>query len=180
MTCDPLPRATEPALYTVPSPAYDAHRQTALPVPVPVSGAVELPGERGPMVWVPGPDGGFVCVPRDMLPAGYLHTTLTPAPPQRDLTAQPALDPTAQRVLAGGLAAGAAGAGLGWGIGQAAAGVAAISGSTTFVAVLALLLLAKLTHRGSSGDGATTATNVHYETTVINHNRWLGRSTTNS
>ncbi|MEU3820879.1 hypothetical protein AB0E74_14830 [Streptomyces sp. NPDC030392] len=46
-----------------------------------MSGAVELSADRGPMVWVPGPDAGFFCVPRDTLPPGYLHTTLTPAVP---------------------------------------------------------------------------------------------------
>ncbi|WP_424893282.1 hypothetical protein [Streptomyces sp. XH2] len=151
---------------------YETYHQPALPA-VPVSAAVEPYSERGPMVWVPGPDGNFVGVPRDMLPAGYLHSTVMPAPPQRDLTPQPLIDPRAQIVLAGGVAAGAAGAGIGWGIGQAAAGIAAVSGSSALVVILALLLLAKAASRRGS---ATTY--VHNETTVINTNRWFGKSST--
>ncbi|MER7832210.1 hypothetical protein [Streptomyces sp. NPDC095602] len=122
---------------TVPS---GTRRQDAAPLPVPtaVSSPVELSAERGPMVWVPGPDAGFICVPHDTLPPGYLHTTLAPAAPPRDLTPQPVLDPTAQRVLAGG--------------------IAAVSGSSALVVVLALLLLAKLTRRSSR-----CGTSVHYK-----------------
>ncbi|MCD9146063.1 hypothetical protein [Streptomyces albireticuli] len=150
---------------------YAPHHQTALPA-VPEPASVDLSGERQPVVWVPGPDGNFVGVPRDMLPAGYLHSPVMPAPPQRDLTPQPLIDPRAQLVLAVGIAAGTAGAGLGWGIGQAAAGIAAVSGSSGLIAALALLLLVKATGRGGS------TVQVHHETTVINTNRWFGKSTT--
>ncbi|GAB2606810.1 hypothetical protein GCM10027168_44560 [Streptomyces capparidis] len=153
------------------APADTAPRgHQAAPPAAPLSGTVELAADRASMVWVPGPDGTFVAVPRHTLPDGYLHPPAMPAPQPRDLTPAPLVDPRAQLALAGGIGAGAAGAGIGFGIGQAAAGIAAVSGSSALVVVLALLLLTKLTSRG--GDRVT----VHHETTVINHNRWWGRS----
>jgi hypothetical protein len=87
--------------------------------------------------------------------------------PERDLTPQPLIDPRAQLVLAGGVAAGTTGAGVGWGIGQAATGIATLSGSSAILVALLLLLVAKARGTGRGGDTYN----------VTNHNRWWGKST---
>jgi hypothetical protein len=89
----------------------------------------------------------------------------------RDLTPAPLIDPVAQRVLAGGIGAGATGAGVGWGVGQAFAGIAAFGGVTSLAVIAALLLVARL---GGS------RTQIHNETHVTNTNRWFGKSNTPS
>lgn len=125
--------------------------------------AVELRDEADPIVHVPDPYNphGFVEVRRSAL-----QPVTRPEP--RDLTPQPLFDPIAQRLVGGGIGAGAAGAGLGWGIGQAAAGIATIGGTTAVVAMLALWLLAR-----------AGRPSMHVRQTVHNHNRGFGRSTTN-
>lgn len=92
--------------------------------------------------------------------------------PPRDLAPQPLIDPRAQLVLAGGVAAGSAGAGIGWGVGQAAVGIATLGGSTALLVALLLLAVAKLP-AGRTARGGTTVN-------VTNHNRWFGRSTTST
>lgn len=99
--------------------------------------AVELREDYDPVVYVPDAYGQLVPMRKSQAP------TPMQAPAPRDLTPQPLIDPLAQRMAAGGIGAGAAGAGLGWGIGQAAAGIAAFSGTTALVAMLALLLIAR-------------------------------------
>ncbi|MEU5596841.1 hypothetical protein [Streptomyces sp. NPDC020298] len=126
---------------------------------------VELYTERGAVTWVPSAENPSVMVP---VLKEYVQPMAMPAP--RDLTPQPVLDPLAQRMLGGGLGAGAAGAGVGWGIGQAAAGIAAIGGTTAAVAALLLLVLARAT--GGRGQ-------VHIHQEVHNTARWFGRNTTN-
>jgi hypothetical protein len=131
---------------------------------MPLTGPVELYGERPAVVWVPDAYGQMVPMPKDQVHA------MQPMP-ARDLTPQPLIDPRAQLVLAGGVGAGTAGAGIGWGVGQAFAGIAAFGGISSLAVIAALLLLARL------GGGRTTVNNT---TTVHNTNRWLGRSTTNT
>jgi hypothetical protein len=132
---------------------------------MPLTGPVELYGERQAVVWVPDAYGQMVPMPKDQAPAPMERL------PPRDLTPAPLIDPRAQFALFGGIGAGAAGAGIGWGFGQAAAGIAEFSGGGFVGVVLLLLLAARL------GGGRTTVTNT---TTVHNTNRWLGRSTTNT
>lgn len=91
--------------------------------------------------------------------------------PPRDLTPQPILDVTAQRILATGIGGGVAAAGTGWGVGQAVGGLAGISTGTVFW--LALLVLAAKLPR--AGGRARHETHNH----VTNNNRWFGSSKTN-
>ncbi|MFF9632445.1 DUF6251 family protein, partial [Streptomyces fradiae] len=113
------------------------------------------------LVYIPHPTHPnlSIPVPREAVPM----TTPTPA---RDLTPQPLLDPTAQRMLAAGLGAGTAAAGIGWGAAQL---VSALAAGATGLVVLALLLLA--TH-------LTRPRTTHIEQHVTNHVRGLGRATT--
>lgn len=140
----------------------ERYQRYAQPGPRPVHGEVELQAERDPIVWVPDAYG-------EMVPMRRSHAPVLPAAtPPRDLTPQPVLDPLAQRMAAAGVGAGAAGAGVGWGIGQAAAGVASIGGSTAVVAMLVLWLLAR-----------ASQPSVQVRQTVHNHARWFGKNTTN-
>ncbi|MFF9271129.1 hypothetical protein EF919_18210 [Streptomyces sp. WAC02707] len=140
----------------------ERYQRYVQPEPRPVHGEVELQAERDPIVWVPDAYG-------EMVPMRRSHA---PAPPAatvpRDLTPQPVLDPLAQRMAAAGVGAGAAGAGVGWGIGQAAAGVASIGGTTAVVVMLALWLLAR-----------ASRPSVQVRQTVHNHATWWGKNTTN-
>lgn len=161
--------------HTPTGPAYPAPAADLVRYATPLQGQVELSGERPDIVFVPH-GGGYVGVPKDSLPAGYLHTQFMPAAQPRDLTPVPLLDPRAQMVAATGVGAGAAGAGIGWGLGQAAPFIGALSCGTALAVILAGLLLTKLT--GRSGG----STHVHNEThmVVTNHNRWFGKSTTSN
>ncbi|MDX2954586.1 hypothetical protein [Streptomyces caniscabiei] len=124
---------------------------------------IELHDEHDPIVHVPDPydPNRSVEVRRSAL-----QPTVRPEP--RDLTPQPLFDPLAQRMAGAGVGAGAAGAGIGWGVGQAAAGIAAIGGTTAVVVMLALWLLAR-----------AGRPSVHVRQEVHNHARWFGRNTTN-
>jgi hypothetical protein len=140
----------------------ESYQRYAQPVPRPVHPAeVELYDDRDPVVWIPGAYGEMVPVRKSQAPAAVQ------APPVRDLTPQPLVDPLAQRLLAGGLGVGAAGAGLGFGLGQLAAGLALMG--TSGLALLVGLLLAA----GLRGGSVTVRQEVH------NHARWFGRNTTN-
>ncbi|MFJ3037735.1 hypothetical protein [Streptomyces tendae] len=140
----------------------ERYQRYAEPGPRPVHGEVQLHEERDPIVWVPNAYGEMVPMRRSQAPVMPVAT------PPRDLTPQPVLDPLAQRMAAAGVGAGAAGAGVGWGIGQAAAGVASIGGTTAVVAMLALWLLAR-----------ASRPSVQVRQTVHNHAKWWGRNTTN-
>lgn len=133
--------------------------------PTPIAYPIE-PYRPGPIAYVPDPYNPSNSV---AVPAEYVQAPAVYQP--RDLTPQPLFDPVAQRVMAGGIGAGAAGAGVGWGVGQAFAGIAAFGGVTSLAVIAALLLVARL---GGS------RTQIHNETHVTNTNRWLGRSTTNT
>lgn len=131
--------------------------------PVVQPAEVELYTERAPIAWVVDP-----CDPsRSVAIDARLIQRPEPAPP-RDLSPQPLFDPLAQRLAGAGIGAGAAGAGIGWGVGQAAAGIAAIGGTTAVVVMLALWLLAR-----------AGRPSVHVRQEVHNHARWFGRNTTN-
>lgn len=136
-----------------------------------LEGAVELSAERAAdpgaaLVWIPG-DGRATLLPREDLPPEYFNPGLLPAYQARDLAPRPAVDPVAQRIVAGGVAVGAAGAGFGWGLGQALEGIAAFTGSGTVLGMLAGLLLARAL-------GPSTTVN-HHETHVT-HRSLLGRT----
>jgi hypothetical protein len=130
--------------------------------PVVAPAEVELYAEQDPVVWIPGAYGEMVPVRKSQAPAAVQ------APPARDLSSQPLIDPLAQRLLAGGLGVGAAGAGVGFGLGQLAAGFA-LMGTSGLALLVGLLLAAGL--RGGS------VTHVRQE--VHNHNSWWGKSSTN-
>ncbi len=123
---------------------------------------VELYDEADPIVHVPDPydPNRSVAVRRSQL-----QPMARPEP--RDLTPQPLFDPLAQRMAGAGIGAGAAGAGVGWGIGQAATGIAAISGTTAVVVMLALWLLAR---------AGRPSVQVRQE--VHMHARWFGQNRT--
>lgn len=123
---------------------------------------VELYGEADPIVHVPDPydPNRSVEVRRSALQPA------TPTPP-RDLTPQPLFDPLAQRMFGAGAGAGVAGAGVGWGIGQAAAGIASIGGTTAAVVMLALWLLAR---------AGRPSVRVHNEAHTHVTQKWLGRT----
>jgi hypothetical protein len=150
---------------------YRSVQQTddCLPAVVYPAAPVEPFVSPGPVVWVVDAYGRFVPMPKDQVPP-----PVQPTPP-RDLTPVPLIDPRAQIVAAGGIGAGAAGAGIGWGVGQAAAGIAAIGGSSALIVAAALYAAVKL---AGSGYGGTSTTRIHNETTVHNNNRWWGHSTT--
>lgn len=126
--------------------------------------SVELYDESDPIVHVPDPydPNRSVAVRRSSL------QPVIPAAP-RDLTPQPLLDPTAQRLLGGGIGIGAAGAGLGFGFGQLAAGLA-LMGTSGLAILVGLLLAARVF-------GPRSVTHVRQE--VHNHASWFGRNTTN-
>ncbi|NEW76455.1 hypothetical protein [Streptomyces rhizosphaericus] len=131
------------------------------PVQQPLSGAVELAAERGPVVYVPGAHGGFVAVRREDLPT--IHTP-TPAP----APVPSGVDPQAQRVAAKGVFAAGAGVGA-----YFAAGAAAIVVDSLVKVLLAggvAAGVAMATGRRKGGD--TYITNHHVS------NRWWGHSTT--
>ncbi|MFE5122922.1 hypothetical protein [Streptomyces sp. NPDC056669] len=131
------------------------------PVQQPLSGAVELAADRGPVVYVPSPNGGMVPVLKDLLP-----TTPAPAP----VPVRGGMDPQAQRIWATGISGGAFAAGTGWGLGQFFGALTGIGGGS-LLWIVGLLLAAKtVTGRGHGGDTFIT----HNHTT----NRWWGRSST--
>jgi len=175
----PADAAMDPALFEAVYGAYARQLQPHTGLPG-TAGTVELSSERQAMVWIPGPGGNFMAVPRTSVPAGYLHPPVMPAPQYRDLTPQPLIDPRAQMILASGVSAGAAGAGIGWGVGQAFAGIAAFSGSSALVVIAALLLLTKFTASGGGSGSGSGTTNIHNETHVTNHTKWWGRTSTNA
>lgn len=124
---------------------------------------IELYDEADPIVLVADPydPSNFVAVRRSAL------QPVQPTAP-RDLAPQPLFDPQAQIIFAKGAGAGTAAAGIGWGIGQAAAGVAAIGGTTAVVAMLALWLLSRLGGRGG--------TYIHKEQHTHVQQKWFGRT----
>jgi hypothetical protein len=153
----PRPRPADPA-----GQRPTAHQPLpGWPVIEPTPDAVELSTEHGPIVFVPGANGQYVAVRKDLLP----NTQAQPAP--RDLAPQPLLDSRAQILAAGGVFAG----GAGWGAGQLLSAVAGISTGALFALAL-LVIAAKLPRSGGALQGGDT------HITITNHNKWFGKSTT--
>lgn len=124
---------------------------------------VELHDDRDPIVWVEDAYGQSVPMRRSQVPA-VVH------PEPRDLAPQPLFDPTAQRLLAGGVGSGVA---L-WGGGHFLAGAGQfVSGLSGVGALLFFLALAGARAAFAGGRQGGTRIEVH------NHNRGFGRSTTN-
>ncbi|WP_432587008.1 hypothetical protein ABVG11_15155 [Streptomyces sp. HD1123-B1] len=132
------------------------------PAQQPLSGAVELAADRGPVVYVPGAHGGFVAVRRDDLPT-------TPAPMPAPVPAPSGVDPGAQRLAAKGVFAAGAGVGA-----YFAAGAVAIVMDSLVKAIVAGAVAAGVALvPGRRGSGDTYITNHHVS------NRWFGRSHAN-
>lgn len=135
--------------------------------PTPLTGPVELYGERPPIAYVQdplNPQRSVAVDARLLAPAVY---------ERRDLAPQPLFDPVAQRMLGAGVGGGALAAGVGWGASEAVGALAGVSAGTILWAVLlaaAVRTLPALVARRPR---------IHNETHVHNTNRWLGSSTTN-
>ncbi|MFF5675286.1 hypothetical protein ACFY8S_35145 [Streptomyces hygroscopicus] len=134
------------------------------PVQQPLSGAVELAAERGPVVYVPGAHGGFVAVRREDLPTTHTHTP-APAP------VSSGVDPHAQRMAAKGVFAAGAGVGAYFAAGAAAIVLDSLAQALIAAAVAAGVAIAAPGRRGGGG-GDTYVTHHHVS------NRWFGRSHT--
>ncbi|MFD4764254.1 hypothetical protein ACFWOJ_37200 [Streptomyces sp. NPDC058439] len=151
-----------------PRSATPAHLVPA-PFQTPVSGPVELYGERlntEPVVWVPDAYGRMVPVSRSQADA---LIAAVPATPVRDLTPQPLIDSRAQVVLAAGIGTGTAAAGVGYGLGQVLAPLAAI-GSSGLLWALAMIAVVGTTARRTSSPTTYVTNHVHA--------RWWGKATT--
>lgn len=125
---------------------------------------IELYEEADPIVHVPDPYNptAFVAVRRSQLyPA-------TPTPP-RDLAPQPLLDPTAQRLVGGGIGGGV----LLWGGGQFLIGAGQLVSGLSGVGALLFFLALAGARAGLGRAQGGTRVEVH------NHVRGFGRSTTN-
>lgn len=132
-------------------------------------GQVVPAGQSQPMVWVPAGANNFVAVPKDSLPAGYLHTNVIPAP--QPLPAPgPLIDPRAQILAAGGITS----AGVGWGAAQILSSLAGLSGGALLG--LAVLLIALRMPASRKGGGDT----YNITNTTTNNNRWFGKSTSHN
>ncbi|MER7787930.1 hypothetical protein [Streptomyces sp. NPDC097640] len=137
-------------------PALDPYGPAAQPL----SGAVELAADRGPVVYVPGAHGGFVAVRREDLPTIHVPDP-TPAPA--------GVDPHAQRLAAKGVFAAGAGVGA-----YFAAGAVAIALDSLVQALIAAAVAAgvAIATPGRRGGGDTYITHHHVT------NRWWGKSST--
>lgn len=139
-------------------------QQPVQPIAVYQPQPVEVYEERPPVAYVADLDNPGRSVAID----ARLIQRPEPAPP-RDLAPQPLIDPHAQAIFAKGAGTGVAAAGIGWGVGQAAAGVAAIGGTSAVVAMLALWLLSRL-------GGGRVVNHIRNEQHTHVHQKWLGRT----
>jgi hypothetical protein len=142
----------------------ERYRHYAEPVDEqPLTGPVELYGEREAVVWVPGAYGGMVPVRKSQAPAPMQLAT------PRDLAPQPVVDPTAQRLLGAGVGGGV----LLWGGGKFLAGasdlVSSLSGGGALLFFLALVC-ARAAFAGRGGSYVHHVQNTHV------HQKWLGRT----
>lgn len=129
----------------------------------PLAGPVELYEEREPIVWVAGAYGGMVPVRKSQAPAIVQPT------PARDLTPQPLFDPTAQRLLAGGVGSGIA---L-WGGGQFLAGAGQLVSGLSGMGALLFFLAIVGVRAAFGGRGGSYVRNEQH--THV-HQKWLGRT----
>jgi hypothetical protein len=148
----------EPVIYTA---------EPVVPAAVsrPAAGYVELRDEHDPIVYVQHPDNPNLSV------AVRASSLRAPTPmPARDLTPQPLIDRTAQRMIGGGVGVGVAA----WGGGQLLTGasqlVSAAAGAGSTVLGFALLLLA-----GKAVSAVRSRGNTY---NITNNNKWGGKSTT--
>lgn len=130
--------------------------------PQPLSGAVELAAERGPVVYIPGAHGGFVAVRREDLP------TVAAPPAPAAVPVRSGVDPHAQRMAAKGVLSAGAGVGAYFAAGAVAIVVDSLVKALIAGAVAAGVAMAP----GRRGGGDTYITNHHVA------NRWFGRSHT--
>ncbi|WP_369188889.1 hypothetical protein [Streptomyces sp. R08] len=131
----------------------------------PTAPAVELYGERGPVVWVPDAYGRMVPMPKHLAPPPVLAT----AP--RDLTPLPLLDPIAQRFIGAGIGGGALSAGAGYGIGQVISAAAGFgSGAAMWIALLVIALRMPARSITDGREGST----VHIRRAVFKRNHFHG------
>jgi hypothetical protein len=150
------------------TPAPAVPRALRAPAAQPrVAELVELGRDRGPVVYVPDPNGiGFVAVHRADLP---------PAPVVQQVQAPAGLDPQAQRRAATGILA--AGAGIGVYFAAQAVAVAL----DHLVDVLIALAAAYVVYAATPGRRRGSEVHITNNTTT-NHitNRWFGRSHTHT
>lgn len=152
-------------------PQYPSQPAQTYPVNpyTPVYAPIPIPVDHDPVVYVPNAYGELTPMLKSQIPAA-----VQPAP-VRDLAPQQLIDPRAQVLAAGGIAA----AGIGWGASELITAIAGIG--TGMLAALAVaivaLRIAPAALRSSGGRGDTYVTNT--TTNVQNTNRWLGKSTTN-
>lgn len=143
----------------------ERYQHYAAPAGQPLTGPVELYGERAAIVYVPDAYG-------QMVPMLKTHVPVMPErTPPRDLSPLPLVDPMAARRLGAGVGGGALAAGVGYGLGQVLSGAAAIgSGALFWLAVL--LVAAKLPAGGRAVRQGDTYN-------ITNNNRWWGKTTNN-
>ena len=165
---------------TLPEPYQQPYAdQAGQPLPgwptipeTPLTGPVELYGERQTIKYVPDAYGRMVPMLADQV------APLPERTPARDLTPGKLLDPGAQKIAAGGILA----AGAGWGGGQLLLGagqfVSALAGAGTLLLWVAVAIVASRVAPALLGAGRTTVNNTT-NNHVTNENRWLGRSHTN-
>lgn len=151
------------------------HTHLPMPAPRPLSGPVQLHGERHQehheaVVWVPDAYGRMVPVSRTQADA---MLALVPATAPRDLTPQPLIDSCAQVVLAAGVGTGVAAAGVGYGLGQVLAPLAAIASGTGLWALAFLAVVGAATRR-------TPAQNTTYVTHTHTTATWWGKASTSN
>ncbi|GGP37229.1 hypothetical protein [Streptomyces melanogenes] len=147
-----------------PAPVELHHPQPLTPYASAAS-AVDLYGEREPVVWVPDAYGRMVPMPKHLTPPPVLATQ------PRDLTPLPLLDPIAQRFIGAGIGGGALSAGVGYGIGQIISSAAGFgSGAAMWIAfvILGLRMPARALTTGQNG------TTVHIRKAVIKRNHFHG------
>lgn len=152
------------------APAAPLAQPYEVPLAAPLTGPVELYGERTssePVVYVPDAYGRMVPVLRSQADA---LIAAVPATAPRDLTPQPLIDSRAQLVLAGGIGTGAAAAGVGYGLGQVLAPLAAITSSGLLWAVCLAAVIAGTSGRRAVRGGDTYVTHNH------NHAKWWGKA----
>lgn len=125
---------------------------------------VELSTERTPIAWVADPHNPSVSVAID----ARLIQRPEPAAP-RDLAPQPLFDPTAQRLLCGGVGGGV----LLWGGGQLFAGLSQVVSALSGMGAL-LFFLALAGARAVFGGGRRAGASIE----VHNHARWFGKTHT--
>lgn len=130
----------------------------------PIQPTAVVPAQQADsIVYVPGPGGQFVGVPRSSLPADFFAYA-QPTPQQPVAAARQGIDPRAQILAAGGVGVGVAA----WGAGQLVSAVAGL-GAAGLLAIALLILAARMPKQAlvsTKGDihlhrGAVKARRIH-------------------